>query len=440
MPIVVGGPKSWEMSRNEDGDRTYKVTYRVQMDDTLEGPFTALTALGLPNFGDYWIIDGEADLWAWCRWEVDVKPVLTDEPNLFFDCTYTFSTKPPDENSRACKDVDVTDPLLEPPKINGSYVVYSEEATADRFGNPIINSAFERLRGPQIEFDANRLQVKIEMNVANLDLAGLGSMLNTVNDAPLWNYPPRCVKFSECEFERRYYGQCYYYFTLHMTFDCRMDSFDRDLLDESTKVLNGHWDGVSGAWVLDNINGHPPDATNPQHFIRWKDKQGENMKGILNGRGLPAGVQIGTSTSSSIYFINPGPTVTTNTPPAAPWVAVLAPISHVSEEWDGASKYQSGAVVTVSPLDAGAKGPTIYLCILPNIGVAPYLPFGANYWLKIDSALEDFTVTSKGIYKSGTSYDPGDYVSMASSTVEGFIHLEKYGESDLTQLGIPLSF
>jgi len=50
--------------------------------------------------------------------------------------------------------------------------------------------------------------------------------------------------------------------------------------DDCTTLMTG--------WVLDNINGQAPDYRNPQHFIRYKDRNGECARVILDGRGQPA--------------------------------------------------------------------------------------------------------------------------------------------------------
>jgi hypothetical protein len=41
-------------------------------------------------------------------------------------------------------------------------------------------------------------------------------------------------------------------------------------------------------WVLDAISGGIPDHTNKQHFIRFKDFNGENARTQLNGSGAPS--------------------------------------------------------------------------------------------------------------------------------------------------------
>lgn len=41
-------------------------------------------------------------------------------------------------------------------------------------------------------------------------------------------------------------------------------------------------------WTLDQINGADPNPNNPQHFIRYKDANGDCAKTLLDGRGQPA--------------------------------------------------------------------------------------------------------------------------------------------------------
>jgi hypothetical protein len=222
--------------------------------------------------------------------------------------------------------------------------------------------------------------VTIEFNVPAIDLGLLGSFQDCLNDAPLWGLPPRCIKCSKIDWERKFIGICTSYYMLKMEFDINVkvdqqtgnitSGFDRDIRDEGTKALHGHWgqttppfaiqsasnsapitltlstvgnptptasfsqgqtvlvQGVSGntnangswninitgpktmqllssngnaagsggtvqvsaamTWVLDTIGGALPDPANPQHFDRYKDRNGENTKVILNGAGIPA--------------------------------------------------------------------------------------------------------------------------------------------------------
>ena len=355
-PKIVGDPsnpgaRSWSMVRDAEGYRTYIVRHRVHVNVT-DGPYNALyNTPGLPSPGSMWDIDDDQDEWAYCTQEARVDPVAPEgEPNEFFDIEQVFSTKP----AVLCPDDEggFDDPLLRADIITGGFNKYTIEARIDSHGDPIVNSAWEQMRGPQVEFDENRPKIRIRQNVADLEFDVLCQHIDTVNDAPMWGFEARCVKFSGCSWEKHYHVDCTVYYTRELEFDIKYDSFDRDLIDEGTKVLPGHWDPITGAYVLDlaavvqltttqtagsNILttadsvaqlrtgmkvegtgiptgttvtviavgsitlsanatadregktkfGYDGDPNNPQHFVRFKDRNNENTRVILNGAGVP---------------------------------------------------------------------------------------------------------------------------------------------------------
>jgi hypothetical protein len=63
-------------------------------------------------------------------------------------------------------------------------------------------------------------------------------------------------------------------------------NWDRDLLDEGTKALRGHWntDGtLPRTWVLDGS----PSVLNPNDFVTTQDTNGNFSTVLLDGHGLP---------------------------------------------------------------------------------------------------------------------------------------------------------
>lgn len=313
---LFNGARKWSMTRDDAGYRTYKISLRVEGAVT-DGPANVLRTPGLPLPGTPWIVDDDFDPWSWCRPDATVTPEKSDEPNRFWTVEHTFSNKPPAQDKQRCHDQQIEDPLLEPQKISGTFAKYQEEAAFARTikyysgtalirtesSARILTSSHEQVRGAQVEFDKNRPQVKIEQNVATLGLATFAAMIDTVNAAPLWGLPARCIKLTNASWERKFHGLCYLYYTRVFEFDINYNTFDRDLVDEGTKVLNGHWAGSdtpgtaddSAGWILDKIDGLPPDPSNPAHFIRAKDRNGENMRVILNGEGIPMGGITGTA-------------------------------------------------------------------------------------------------------------------------------------------------
>jgi len=296
---VVGTRLSWRRTGKEDGHREYVVVFLVMTTSTEDGPQTALSAPGLPYPGAIWTQGNDYDPWAFCLPNPSAEPWQgkEGEPHRYWACTFTFSTRP----QKRCQDTPIEDPLLEPMKISGSFVKEKWEPAFDRNGDPIRSTSMEKLRGA--EFDRSPATVKIEQNVAYLDLERFAPMVDTVNDAPLWGMPTRCVKLDTVTWERLVFGSCGFYYK--RTFEFSVGSVtdeednvtsihDRRLLDEGSRVLSGQWvkigDCLSPVWDLTNICGTSPDPTNPMHYIAYKDRSGENTTTPLSksNPGAPA--------------------------------------------------------------------------------------------------------------------------------------------------------
>lgn len=407
MTAVLHGRRRWSGSRDAEGHREYKLLSLVRH-DPLDGPNVVMNAPGLALPGSFWSFGNDIDIWAFCLPTMTVSPAPGVKENQKYKWSVveqTFSTKPPQLQFQRCNDTNIEDPLLEPPKISGSFVKYQEEATHDRFGNPILTSSWEQLRGAQVEFDSNRPQVVISQNVPVLDLALFSSMVDCVNDAPMWGVDRRMVKLSDAKWERKYYGTCYVYYTRTMTFDINFLTFDRDLLDEGTKCLRGQWNKTTGLWDLIKINGADPDPTNPTHFDRYKDKNYENARVILDGGGkpyVPVNLRAASATVSkggTGYVINDILTLTGGTFTEAATFRVMT--VGLGEKWFGIDD----AVMTVS-----LNTPGVY-------SVRPTNP-----------------VATTGAGDNGCKLNV-QWRSFDGRV--GSVHVEKYREANFFALGIP---
>jgi len=315
---VLSGQRTWSLQRDDEGHRTYTIKHLVKSEIT-DGPANVIQAAGLPQIGDQWNFDGDLDVWAFCRpsARVSIHQEKEGDPNRWWVVEQTFSTKP----LKRCQDETIEDPLLEPQRVSGSFIRQTEEAQRDRFGDLIVNTAFELFRGPNVEFDVSRPTVSIEQNVADLELPLLAEMANTVNDTTLWGLPPRTIKISSIAWERVLYGVCNFYFKRKFEFDINYDTFDRELLNEGTKALHGEWakdaadlaNACRGAgtansqpagsdWKLICIDGEAPDPSNPQHFSRYKDRNGENTRCLLDENGEPLPLSAGTQLIDPLYI------------------------------------------------------------------------------------------------------------------------------------------
>lgn len=292
MAGTIIGRRSWGGSRDSEGYRTYNLKTLITA-DPLDGPATILNTPGLPLPGSIWAYGNDLDPYVWCRPDatVAIHQEREGDPNRWWTIDQVFSNKPLD--LKRCYDQANDNPLLEPPKLSGSFVKYVEEATHDRFGKLICTSSFEQVRGQQVEFDRNRPSVVWEFNVPIFDLPLFASMVDTVNDAPLWGLLPRMIKLSSLTWSRLYYGQCYIYYTLRLEFDVNYNTFDRFIVDEGNKVLEGRWNRANNHYILDEKHTAGfPDPLNPSHFVVYKDPRGENTRVMLNGRGLPGGTTV----------------------------------------------------------------------------------------------------------------------------------------------------
>ncbi len=286
---LIDGQRTWGMLRNEEGHREYTITHLVRA-AVLDGPRVVMLTPGLPVVGSTWNFDNDLDIWAFCTGDMRVKPLVIKEPNKDWEVTQKFSTAP----RIRCQDEEIEDPLLESDRISGSFVKYTKEIVKDRFGNVIKSSGHELFRGPQMEYDHNRPTVRIGQTVSLLELDVFSQMIDSVNDAALWGLAKRKVKLSNVSWERLVLGTCDFYYTRLLDFDIDFNTFDRDLLDEGTKVLNGHAEtcgtgtgtgtgGDTNTWILDG----QPNPNNPLDFIRYKDCHGENARVLLDGQGKP---------------------------------------------------------------------------------------------------------------------------------------------------------
>lgn len=431
---IRSGARSWTGERDDEGHRTYKLTWMVESTNPRDGPVQAMLTPGLPLPGTPFIVDNDVDLWAWCRATMSIEPVLINEPNKHFNITQTFSTRPPDTDaydpSTNPGGAGVEDPLAQPPKISGGFTKAKVEATHNFNGVPILTSSHEQIRGPQVEFDASTPTVKIEQNVAVLNLPLLSLFVDTVNALPLWGLPPRTVKLSSISWERKFTGISVY-FVRTLEFDINYRTFDRVLLDEGRKCLNGHFDNATGNWILDKVAGVDPVASNPAHFSQFKDRKGENCRVVLNGAGLPSSVLIGLPQTAASYVvgdsvtysggtyiavvnnINVNPATSSALPTVADrkWFLQVGSLGDFQDSID----YVVGNIVT--------QDGEIYVA---NSDSPAGTPFGGN-WTALPSGIND-----RGAWQGTVTPTP--------TGGPGYIYVTYYRGTNMAILGIPLSF
>jgi len=424
MTATARSRRAWGGGRDEEGHRTWTLKSYVECSSKQDGPFTVMQCSGLPQVGDTWAFGNDLDVWAFCYPEMKINQLdqKDGQASTHWEVEQTFSTKP----LKRCNTTQIENPLSEPMKISGSFVKYTKEIVRDMYGFPVLSSSFERLHGPAVEFDFNRATVKIEQNVPYLGLETFSLYVDTVNDSTLWGLPPRCVKLSNVQWERKLWGVCNYYYTRAFEFDIDFMTFDRQVLDEGHKCLNGMWttsddpalltyrNGVplppGSLWKLMPINGVSPDRKNPQHYTYYMDRNSQPGRVILDGSGEPASL---------------GPQSISNGTAGAGGGAGATGVAGANPPWAPNQAYQVGNLVS--------NDSKYYKCTIEGTSANSGGPTGTS------GNIVDNTCLWMYMADPTTGAVPGTASSGGGHGEPGKRFVQHYQQTNLLVLGIPSS-
>jgi len=284
MTLVNRGLLEWSGGRDMNLHRTYRAKFLIESDDPDDGPQAVTYAADLPNVGASWTYGNDNDAYALCTPIVECEAIVKGEANYHWILSYEFTTKP----WLACLTTQLTHPASQPDIISGSFVTYSERTNKRRRGDTGTGASGKIIHSSSLEpiwvdRDKNRATVSIQQTRINLELPMLTQMINTLNDAPLWGLPARCVKLRNTPWRRLVWGMCSYYFQRTLEFDIKYDTHDLtevvDMGHRWLKIPQGGDHTYTGtAAALDN--------TNPENFTRAIDVRGNIQKPVpLDGQG-----------------------------------------------------------------------------------------------------------------------------------------------------------
>ena len=264
MTVRLVGLKNQSMSRDDEGHRTYELTHHYRTDDPLDGPETVLQLVNAVHpVGSAYLDGNDYDPWAFRTPELSVSPhrdVQEGDHILDWIVTSKFTTKP----MSRCNDTTIDNPLLEPVSISGDFVHVSREMKRDRKGKPLLHINGEPMIGPEVEEKISYPALTLSFNSAVFPLAAINLLINKVNDAPLWGLPKRCIRFTDCKWERVLYGVCFYYFKLSYSFETNLETFDKFIPAVGFKtLLKGALPGLLGSYAVQ------------------KDQLGENESSVI---------------------------------------------------------------------------------------------------------------------------------------------------------------
>ena len=237
MANRVVGMVGQSAKRDEDGHRTYTITWLVRTDDPLDGPAAILNAWGLPAVGSTYSLDNDSDPWAFCTPELTIAPhtdVTNGDPCQDWHVTQTWTSKP----TWRCQTFPIENPLLEPFQLSGDFSSEQRMPMLDKDGNVLKHINHQPIDGPQIEQKYSWPTISITFNSATLPLSTYVLLINKVNDDTLWDLPARTIRFIDAKWERLLYGTCFYYFRTTYTFEFDLETFDKPVPAVGTLALS----------------------------------------------------------------------------------------------------------------------------------------------------------------------------------------------------------
>lgn len=304
MAKVIGLHTVEFEQEEESGHRTFTAKYKVAHDID-EGPLAIESADGLPAIGDHWEPDelDEIDEYARRTPYAKCTYMVEGERANYSIVEIHFTTKP----IKRCQDTQIENPLLEPPKISGSFIEQTMKAVYDIALNPVMNSAGERM---DVEIEASSLTVDISVNVDESPISLIATMLHKLNDAELWGLPAKCIKLSTASWETLYWGVCTKYYKLNMGFKIRAPySIDSGIPIRRKKnpgdptsteyewvVEPGNVTTTVGGWVYaaydrsaGRVRQPGANASSQMNTILQRDQMGDTVDGfLLDGKGKQA--------------------------------------------------------------------------------------------------------------------------------------------------------
>lgn len=283
MSAVVLGRVDWDLKRNDRGHRDYMVRWLIETSSVDDGPQVVMTAAGLPLMGAAWAFGNDNDPWAFCWPEMTVTP-QTDakgEPNCLWVAEQTFTTR----MLTRCMTLSIENPLMEPPRISGSFVEQKREKQRDRNDVLLTTSAGEPYSGQLIEIDESHPTVNMEFTTLANQLAVFTPYMQKVNDRDLWGVGRRMIKLSGGNWQRKVWGTCTFYYVTSLEFRIHPRTWDRKLEDYGNWCLNPE--------MLKNYATQPvPNSVkdtwrkDPKTYcVQYKDRNQENAKCFLDGHG-----------------------------------------------------------------------------------------------------------------------------------------------------------
>lgn len=251
-------PDNWAGTWTSTWQRTYTVCYRVQCDDSRDGPMTlrnatevvsGVTVNVLPLIGtSYFVTTTEKDLGAFAnsieyRAESTITPQSGSTPGIVWLVTYQYGPYDPTPFG--------TDPSLWPLRITFTGDTYQKTILVDYNGNPVLNSALCPYEDP-VQVDDTRAVITVKRNelIKTPGTLPPGAVVfdptipqtyrDTVNSGTWNGFAAKWVKINSITTGDEQYdsnNQVYYYEVTYV-FSINRDIWQSKILDQGKQILD----------------------------------------------------------------------------------------------------------------------------------------------------------------------------------------------------------
>lgn len=199
MSIIVTERKGERSAGwNLQGGRSYTLVCRVETDNPLIGPRSAMMAVGVEAGAFYrFPLSGTAVEWDFAAYLTAIDAREVSEDGKSWDVTLSYSqTSPQDQaggsGGGAMPGAFILSPFNIKPSVQWGSETEDVARTHDRDGEPILNTAGDPF-DPPILVPVSNPVATIQRNLTSYDGSWVGSYKDHVNKSPWMGYPPNTV-------------------------------------------------------------------------------------------------------------------------------------------------------------------------------------------------------------------------------------------------------
>lgn len=206
MTVGAGRPLESIMSFDADGHTTYTSTYAVTVTDAFDTTNDVSVASGIPNYGDpyLWGAGGNPD--AFCCGG-SVGNTHKEGSNLQRVVTKIFSTKP-GTRARTTNNL-VGNPLNEPWKKSGSFVVGTRVTSIDKDAAPILTTGKE---AKYFDVPDGYDTLHLEGPSQTMSYTQRAQAIARCNETTIWGLTTRKVYMAQWQWEEIFHGSSSYFY------------------------------------------------------------------------------------------------------------------------------------------------------------------------------------------------------------------------------------